>query len=229
MFAPGHLGELTRFIDFALVDAMLEETGTVQRRLGVLPSRVVVYFMRTLDLFESYSYRTAWAAMTSSRTPLALVRPAVSSLSRAHRRIGAAPLKLLFDTLAGPVGDPGRPGVFWRGLRCVAVDGTQLHAPDDAQVTWRYPKRAGEILEFGYPLLRLVALWGAAPVPCWPRPSPPRTRANSPMPGAFSAHWTRRCCCSPTPASTPTGSTAYAPAARSSWSVPPPAVSPPPS
>ncbi|QKZ16112.1 transposase [Streptomyces chartreusis] len=40
----------------------------------------------------------------------------------------------------------------------MAVDGTLLHAPDDETLTWRYPKRAGEGLEFGYPLLRLLTL-----------------------------------------------------------------------
>ena len=33
VFAPGHLGELTQVIDFALVDAVLAETRTQQRRL----------------------------------------------------------------------------------------------------------------------------------------------------------------------------------------------------
>jgi hypothetical protein len=40
----------------------------------------------------------------------------------------------------------------------VAIDGTSLHTPDDEMLTWRYPKRAGEHHEFGYPLLRLLAL-----------------------------------------------------------------------
>ncbi|MER6947487.1 hypothetical protein ABT294_25995 [Nonomuraea sp. NPDC000554] len=35
-----------------------------------------------------------------------------------------------------------------------------LHTPDEPTITWRYPKRAGEHLEFGYPLLRLVVLVG---------------------------------------------------------------------
>ena len=43
VFAPGHLGELTRFIPFELVDAVLEETRAVERRLRLLPSRVGVY------------------------------------------------------------------------------------------------------------------------------------------------------------------------------------------
>lgn len=40
----------------------------------------------------------------------------------------------------------------------MAVDGTSPHVPDDETVTWRYPKRKGDKLEFGYPLLRLLVL-----------------------------------------------------------------------
>jgi Insertion element 4 transposase N-terminal/Transposase DDE domain len=158
VFGPGHLGELTQTIDFALVDAVLEETGTRERRLRLLPSRVVVYFVLALALFERCSYRAVWGKLTAGLGGLCLARPAASSLCRARRRIGAEPLRRLFETLAGPVGLPGQAGVFYRGLRTVAVDGTHLHAPDDPALTWRYPKRAGERLEFGYPLLRLLAL-----------------------------------------------------------------------
>lgn len=31
-FAPGHLGELTRIVPFEMVDAVLVQTGAVQRR-----------------------------------------------------------------------------------------------------------------------------------------------------------------------------------------------------
>jgi Insertion element 4 transposase N-terminal/Transposase DDE domain len=158
VFGPGHLGELTQTIDFALVDAVLEETRTRERRLRLLPSRVVVYFVLALALFERCSYRAVWDKLTAGLDGPSLARPAASSLCRARRRIGAEPLRRLFETLAGPVGLPGQAGVFYRGLRTVAVDGTHLHAPDDQAVTWRYPKRTGERLEFGYPLLRLLAL-----------------------------------------------------------------------
>jgi Insertion element 4 transposase N-terminal len=48
IFAPGHLGELTQFLPFELVDDVLEETRTVQRRLRKLPSRAGVYFVLAL-------------------------------------------------------------------------------------------------------------------------------------------------------------------------------------
>jgi len=160
VFAPGHLGELTQVIDFALVDAVLAETRTQERRLRLLPSRVVVYFVLALALFERCSYRAVWGKLTAGLGGLAVASPAVSSLCRARRRIGTGPLRRLFETLAGPVGVPGQPGVFYRGLRTVAVDGTHLHVPDGPAITGRYPKRTGKRagLEFGYPLLRLLAL-----------------------------------------------------------------------
>jgi hypothetical protein len=48
VFASG-LGELTQCLPFELVDAVLEETGVVQRRLRDLPSRVGMYRCGTLD------------------------------------------------------------------------------------------------------------------------------------------------------------------------------------
>jgi len=43
VFAPGHLGELTRIVPFDMVDTVLAETGGMQQRVRMLPSRVGVY------------------------------------------------------------------------------------------------------------------------------------------------------------------------------------------
>ncbi len=40
VYAPGHLGELTQIVDFALVDAVLQETRSREKRLRLLPARV---------------------------------------------------------------------------------------------------------------------------------------------------------------------------------------------
>jgi hypothetical protein len=52
LFAPGHLGELTRIVPFEMVDAALAETGAVQQRLRKVPARVVVYLLLAAALFE---------------------------------------------------------------------------------------------------------------------------------------------------------------------------------
>ncbi|MFF7191939.1 transposase domain-containing protein [Streptomyces sp. NPDC008222] len=114
VYASGHVGELTQIVDFALVDAVLEETGTRERRLRLLPSRGVVYFVLALGLFEHDSHRTVWGKLVAGLEGLALVRPSVSSLSRARRRVGVAPLRRLFETLAGPVAARHQAGAFYR-------------------------------------------------------------------------------------------------------------------
>lgn len=157
VFAPGHLGELTQVVDYALVDAVLKETGTVQKRVRLLPSRVVVYFVLALALFEKSGYRAVWGKLVAGLSELAPTFPTASALCRARRRLGAAPLQALFEALAGPVARPDTPGACWRGLRTVAIDGTTLHIPDSEDVATHYSKRRGKG-EFGYPLLRLITL-----------------------------------------------------------------------
>ncbi len=158
VFAPGHIGELTQVVDFALVDAVLAETRAVQRRIRLLPARVVVYFVLALALFEGCSYRAVWGKLTGALGDLGLVCPHSSSLSRARRRFGAGPLKVLFEAVSGAVAWRDSPGAYWSGMSTVAFDGTGLQLPDRDPVTARFPKRHGEQREFGYPLLRLVTL-----------------------------------------------------------------------
>ena len=65
VFAPGHLGELTQYLPFELVDDVLEQTRTVQRRLRELPSRVGVYFVLALGLFPRLGYTRVWEKLTA--------------------------------------------------------------------------------------------------------------------------------------------------------------------
>ena len=51
VFAAGHIGELTWQIPLELVDAVLADTHTTERRLRALPSRVGVYFVLACCLF----------------------------------------------------------------------------------------------------------------------------------------------------------------------------------
>jgi hypothetical protein len=47
------LGELTQLVPPEMVDAALEESGAVQRRVRGLPSRVVVYLLLAACLFTA--------------------------------------------------------------------------------------------------------------------------------------------------------------------------------
>ena len=76
-FAPGHLGELTRYLPFELVDDVLESTGAVQKRMRVLPSRVGMYFVLALALalFPGIGYLRVWDKLTCTLEDLDLPRP----------------------------------------------------------------------------------------------------------------------------------------------------------
>src|ERR671916_3435835 len=63
VFAPGHLGELTRYLPFELVDDVLAQTRTMQQRLRALPSRTGVYFVLALGLFPEIGYARVWAKL----------------------------------------------------------------------------------------------------------------------------------------------------------------------
>lgn len=88
VFAPGHLGELTRYLPFELVDDVLEQTRTVQRRLRMLPSRVGVYFVLALALFPGLGYARVWDKLTAGLVGLTAPRPSEKALRHLRRRLG---------------------------------------------------------------------------------------------------------------------------------------------
>src|SRR5215468_292092 len=159
VFAPGHLGELTRYLPFELVDDVLAMTGAVQKRMRALPSRVGVYFVLALTLFPGIGYLQVWDKLTCALEDLGLPRPGEKSLRDLRRRLGPAAVKALFDTVAVPLAPPGTPGVFYRGLRTVAFDGlNSVKVPDsDRNRSW-LGKTMTCLGLAGYPAMRIVAL-----------------------------------------------------------------------
>src|SRR5512140_3658931 len=131
VFAPGHLGELTRYLPFELVDDVLESTGAVQKRMRALPSRVGMYFVLAMTLLPGIGYLKVWDKMTAALEDLGLSRPSEKALRDLRRRLGPAPLKALFEIVAGPLAQPHTPGVRFGGLRTVAFDGcNSVKIPD---------------------------------------------------------------------------------------------------
>jgi hypothetical protein len=80
VFAPGHLGELTQYLPFELVDDVLEQTRTVRRRLSELPSRVGVYFVLALSLFPALGYARVWQKLTAGLVGITVPSRAPSRL-----------------------------------------------------------------------------------------------------------------------------------------------------
>jgi Insertion element 4 transposase N-terminal/Transposase DDE domain len=157
-FAPGHLGELTQQVPFEMVDAVLAETGTVQRRIRDLPARVVVYLLLAGCLFAELGYRQVWLRLIAGLDGLPVADPTEAALSQARRRLGPAPVRALFDLLRGPAATMAGP-VRWKGLLVCAIDGTIMSVPDSPANLSRFVKQRGGSCGGGsYPTLRLLAV-----------------------------------------------------------------------
>ncbi|MFF8996369.1 IS4 family transposase, partial [Streptomyces sp. NPDC014983] len=157
VFAPGHLGELTRIVPFEMVDDVLARTRAVERRVRLVPARVTVYLLLAGALFAELGYRQVFDRLCAGLAGLAPTKPSGSALRQARQRLGAAPLKALFDLVRGPVATVAAQ-TRWRGLLVVAVDGTLLPVPDTAANLTVFAKQRCNNGAGGYPQVRLAAL-----------------------------------------------------------------------
>ncbi|WP_273590941.1 IS4 family transposase [Mycobacterium marinum] len=149
------MGELTRIVSADLVDAALESTGCVQRRVRVLPSRVVVYLLLAGALFAEIGYRQVWARLVAGLDPACVATPGSSALSQALRRVGVAPLRELFTLVRGPAVGAAR----WHGLLVCAIDGTSMFVPNSDANAAAFGRQTGRPdAESGYPMLRLLTV-----------------------------------------------------------------------
>jgi Insertion element 4 transposase N-terminal/Transposase DDE domain len=157
-FAPGHLGELTQLVPFEMVDEALAQTKAVQSRVRDLPSRVVIYLLLAACLFPELGYPGVWRKLTTGLAGIPVAAPTSGALSQARRRVGAAPLRWLFDLLRGPAAVPRGRGMWWRGLLVCAIDGTTMTVADSTANLARFTKGGGNHGGTGYPQVRLLAL-----------------------------------------------------------------------
>jgi Insertion element 4 transposase N-terminal/Transposase DDE domain len=158
VFAPGHLGELTRIVPFEMVDEVLAVTGRTQQRLRLLPSRVVVYLLLAAGLFAEVGYLGVWDKLVAGLDGLGLTRPSGTAVWQARIRVGVAPLRALFDLLRGSAAGIRTAGVWWRGLLVTAIDGTVLDVPDSPGNAAYLGRNRSQHGTAGYPQIRLVAL-----------------------------------------------------------------------
>lgn len=153
---PAHLGDLSGHLPAELVDEALAATGTCERRIRALPSRVIVYFVLALALFPELGYRSVLGKLCIGTGMLASV--SASALAQARRRIGVAPLRWIFEMLRGPAPTITGEGDWFGALRICALDGTILTLPDTEHILAKYSKQAGYHGGTGYPQARVVAL-----------------------------------------------------------------------
>jgi hypothetical protein len=157
------LGVLTTTVPASLIDAVLEDTGCQSVRQRSLPARLVVYYVMALALYGQASYGEVLRCLLEGvrwlqRGGTGLTFATKSSITKARRRLGVAPLAQLYRRVARPLAEPGLPGCFFRGRRLVSLDGTTIDLPDAPDLVTRFGRPAASRGESAFPQLRLLAL-----------------------------------------------------------------------
>jgi hypothetical protein len=175
------VGALTRTFPPELVDRVVATTDTRELRRRLLPARLVVYFVLALWLFRGpncgygrvmvklvdalYHRRRGEQLLGGVLDPDGWVEagdgrrwrpPNISSLSRARTRLGADPLHMLFDEVAGPVGAPDAAGVFCCGLRVVSMDGSTTDVPDSKANAEYFGRPSNATRDGAFPQVRWI-------------------------------------------------------------------------
>jgi hypothetical protein len=158
------IGVLASVFTSGLIDEVIDAADVREVRYRRLPARLMVIFVLASWLFM----RSGYGLVISKLADALAVEgqgwgdwevPGTGSIAKARVRLGAAPLKLLFERVAGPSGEVGTPGVFYAGRRVVSIDGFTLDLPDTPENSERFGRgvtTAG--LPGPYPQLRAVAV-----------------------------------------------------------------------
>lgn len=138
------------------IRSCLAEHGVASVRRRKLPVEQVIWL-----LIGMAPYRNRPIPELVERLDLVLPGPggtkrlvAKSALTPARDRLGADPLKSLFELTAEGWAGPSAQKNLWRGLRVLGVDGTTLRIPDSPENREEFGLFSGS----GYPLVRVVAL-----------------------------------------------------------------------
>lgn len=175
------VGALTRAFPPELVDRIVATTDTRELRRRLLPARLMVYFVLALWLFRGpncgygrvmvklvdalYHRRRGQQLLDGVLDPEGWVDagagrrwrpPNISSLSRARSKLGADPLHMLFDEVAGPVGADDAAGVFCCGLRVVSMDGSSTDVPNSSENDEYFGRPANATRAGAFPQVRWV-------------------------------------------------------------------------
>jgi Insertion element 4 transposase N-terminal/Transposase DDE domain len=135
------LGALTHTFPPELVDRVIEQTGRAEQRRRLLPARVVLYFVLALALYGQAAYEEVMRCLVEGlgwAQPAGRGRrswpfwhvPGASALAEARTRLGAEPLRVLYEQAVRPLATSATRGVCYRDWRLLILDGTCLDVPD---------------------------------------------------------------------------------------------------
>jgi hypothetical protein len=156
------LGVIARTFPLDRVRQILAETGKASERERDLPAHVMVYYAVALALYTGSSTREVLRCLLEGLRWLwgaeAVKVAGRSGISQARTRLGAAPLRRLYEQVAHPVATRATRGAWYRTWRLVSLDGSCLDVADTAENRTAFGRPGASRGESAFPQLRFVAL-----------------------------------------------------------------------
>ena len=154
---------LARVVPAEVVHDVLNAHGRNSQRLRSFPAVVGVYYCIALSLYPEAAYEEvfaavsqglAWAAQAEQPSRISKV-----SISLARAKIGAGPLQELVQRCCVPMADARfHPEAFYRGLRLVAMDGSNFELPDEPDNVAHFGRPGSRTGVAGYPQAQCAVL-----------------------------------------------------------------------
>ena len=138
---------LARVFPSPLISELLDKHGCNSQRQRSLPAAAGVYYCMALSLYPEAAYGDVFDAVAQglawqSRSNAALARIKASSISNARTRLSWPILKDLQERACQALAlAQSCPSAFYRGLRLMAIDGSNFDVPDEP----------ANVAAFGYP------------------------------------------------------------------------------
>jgi transposase IS4-like protein/DDE family transposase len=155
------LGSMSAAFPLADVERILAETNRVSQRKRKLPAHVMTYYVIALGLLASVGAREVLRRLldryrSERGWPGELASEA--AISKARQRLGAEPLRRLFDDYVRPIATRAIKSAWYRTWRIVTLDATTLQMLDTPQNDKRFGRPPASRGSSAWPQLRLAAL-----------------------------------------------------------------------
>lgn len=152
------LGRLARHLPEGWLEEALEATGTVTIRKRRLPAERLVWLVVGMALFRNLPIEDVLKRLEVALPSRSGRAPARSGVAQARKRLGADPIRYLFERTGEHWAPQSANRYLWRGLSLWAVDGTSLRVPDSEENRAHFGGRSNQRSDSGYPLARVVTL-----------------------------------------------------------------------
>jgi hypothetical protein len=169
---------IAKFFPLERVRGVLESTGRASVRERDLPAHVVGYYVIALALYMRSSYREVLRCLLEGvqwllDPSVALKVAGKSGISQARSRLGAEPVKALYELVVIPIAERPTKGAWYRDWRLISLDGSTLDVADTAENEEAYGRPGASRGASAFPKIRFVGLlengthvlWGAQMAP----------------------------------------------------------------